>query len=598
MEPAEFLRRQPPFDLLRPEDFRIAEDGLEVSYVPRGERVLQRGGPQATHLWIVRKGSVRLERDGQVVQVLEEGDAFGFPSLIGRTHPHVDVVAAEDVLAYRLGADVFDRLLQVPAFAEFFLADLTDRLRRSSALGAMPMGVDLAQPARDLASREPVGIGADATVGEAARRMREAGVSSVLVHGDPMGILTDRDLRGRVLAEGRGPDTTVADVMTRPLVTLDADASLFEVLLLMLERRVHHVPLAQDGRVVGVLTDTDLLRAQVRSPIALLKRLSSEDGRRGLPGYGAEIEHVVESLFAAGLEAVQIGRVVSRLNDALVASLLRAAEAELGPPPAPYAWIVFGSEGRMEQTLLTDQDNAIVHADGADLAWYRAVAERVVNGLLAARFPPCPGGFMATRWCHPLGHWLDAFRGWIRTPDPKALLDASSLFDFRPVHGALDLAPLRDVLHDASEQRVFLAHLAKTALVFTPPLSPFRHIREQEGGVDLKKGGLLPIVALARVAAIEARTDARATLERLSAAADAGTLSHEGAATLAEAFRFLLRLRLRDQLQSTRAGHPPGNATRLESLTPLERAQLKDVFLALRELQDALRLRWATDRLG
>ncbi len=600
MEPAEFLRSHPPFDLLRPEQFRIAEDGLEVAFVPRGERVLQRGGARATHLWIVRKGSVRLERDGQTVQVLEEGDAFGFPSLIGRTHPHVDVTAAEDLLAYRLSATVFDRLMQVPAFSEFFLADLSDRLRRAASVESLPMGVDLAQPARDLVSREPECIAADATVGDAARVMRQAGVSSVLVRGEPMGILTDRDLRGRVLAEGRGPDTPVADVMTRPLVTLDAGASLFEVLLLMLERRVHHVPLATAGRVTGVLTDTDLLRAQVRSPIALLKRLSSDEGRRDLPGYGAEIAHVVESLFAAGLEAVQIGRVVSRLNDALVSSLLRAAETELGPPPGPYAWIVFGSEGRMEQTLLTDQDNAIVHADvaGADAGWYRALAERVVKGLLEARFPPCPGDFMATHWCHPVSRWLDVFRGWIRTPDPQALLDASSLFDFRAVHGSLDLAPLHAVLHEAAQQKTFLAHLAKTALVFEPPLSPFRQIREREGGVDLKKGGLLPIVGLARVAALEAGADARSTIERLDAAGAAGTLSREGAATLAEAFRFLLRLRLRDQLQSARAGRPVGNTARLEALTPLERAQLKDVFLAVREMQAAMRLRFATDRLG
>ncbi|MCC6652298.1 MAG: CBS domain-containing protein, partial [Candidatus Eisenbacteria bacterium] len=353
MEPAEFLRHQPPFDTLRPGAFRLAESALEVAYHARGEVILRRGGPRATHLYVVRKGVVRLERDGQLVQTLEEGDAFAFPSLIGRTCPHVDVIAAEDVLAYRFPADVFEQLMEEGEFREFFLLDLSGRLRRSAALGAPPLGADLGLPARGLVTRAPVTIERGASVGEAARRMRELGVSSILVEGEPVGILTDRDLRSRVLAEGHGAEAPIASVMSSPVVTLEAGASLFDVLMLMLERRVHHVPLVEGGAIVGVLTDTDLLRAQVQSPLALLKRVSAGAANGDVPDYAGELTRMVDSLFGAGLEATRIGRVVSRLNDAYAAGLLRAAEEELGPPPAPYAWIVFGSEGRMEQTLLT-----------------------------------------------------------------------------------------------------------------------------------------------------------------------------------------------------------------------------------------------------
>ncbi|MFN8589365.1 MAG: DUF294 nucleotidyltransferase-like domain-containing protein [Candidatus Eisenbacteria bacterium] len=602
MEPAEFLRHQPPFDQLGPAAFRMAESALEVVYLPRGEAVLRRGGARAEHLWVLRKGTVRLERDGEVLQVLEEGDAFAFPSLIGRTSPHVDVIAAEDVLAYRIPAAVFDQLMDDAGFREFFLLDLSDRLRRSAALHAPPLGLDLGRDARALVAREPVAVPAAATVGEAARVMRERGVSSVLV-GDgpdgPAGILTDRDLRSRVLAEGQGPETAVASVMSAPVATLDAGATLFDVLLLMLDRRVHHVPLAESGRIVGVLTDTDLLRAQVQSPLALLKRVASGDPGE-LGGYGGSLVQIVDSLFGAGLEASRIGRVVSRLNDALAAALLRRAEAELGPPPAPYAWIVYGSEGRMEQTLLTDQDNALVYADAGEghERWYEALAARMRDGLRAAGFPDCPGGFMASQWRMPLARWREQFRGWIATPDPQALLDASSFFDWRAVHGTLDLAPLVDVARRAARERTFLAHLARTALGFTPPLGAFRQIRLDHGGVDLKKGGLMPIVGLARLFALESGASARGTLERLAAASAAGVLSDEGATTLSEAFRFVLRLRLRDQLQSVRAGREPHAVARFEGLTSLERGQLKDVFHAVREVQESVRLRFATDRLG
>ncbi|MCC6651338.1 MAG: cyclic nucleotide-binding protein, partial [Candidatus Eisenbacteria bacterium] len=190
------------------------------------------------------------------------------------------------------------------------------------------------------------------------------------------------------------------------------------------------------------------------------------------------------------------------------------------------------------------------------------------------------------------------FRGWIAKPEPQALLDASSFFDFRVVHGSLDLSPLHDIMRGAAGERTFLAHLAKCALTFEPPLGAFRHIRLEHGGVDLKKGGLLPIVGLARVLALECGAEARGTQDRLAAAAASGVISGEGAATMADAFRFVLRLRLRDQLQSLRAGRAADNVARLEGLTALERGQLKDVFVAIREMQAALRLRFATDRLG
>jgi CBS domain-containing protein len=280
--------------------------------------------------------------------------------------------------------------------------------------------------------------------------------------------------------------------------------------------------------------------------------------------------------------------------------LLRRAEADLGPPPTPYAWIVFGSEGRLEQALLTDQDNALVYGAASPEAerYFAALAERVVGDLIAARFPPCRGGFMATNWCRPLEQWQRQFRGWLEAPQPRALVEAANFFDFRGVYGKLSLEPLQDVLADAGREQIFLAHLARAALGFAPPLGLFRHIRQEDGGVDLKKGGLIPIVSLARLHALQAGSRARPTLERLAAAATAGTLSHSGAATLAEAFRFLLRLRLRTQLQALRAGQPPDNHVRLETLTSLERRHLKETFVAIGEMQQATALRYAVERLG
>jgi CBS domain-containing protein len=599
--PVEFLRGRPPFDRLGAESMRLVEDRLEVAFCPRGTQILRRGGPRSEHLHVIRKGTVRLERDGLPLATLEEGECFGFPSLIGRTAPHADAVAGEDTLLYRIPGDVFARLMEEsPPFAEHFLLDLAARLRKTSTVEPASLGSNLSVFARQLATRPPVFVAATATVGEAARLMHGAGASAVLVEGHPPGILTDRDLRSRVLAEGRGPDTPVALVATQPALTLPTGASLFDVLLFMLEHDVHHAPLADGQRIVELVSDTDLLRLELRSPLHLMREVGRLRDPRAAGGYAHELAAMVEALVWRNVEASQIGRIVSRLNDALVGSLLRLAEEELGLPPSAYAWMVLGSEGRMEQALITDQDNALAWEEDSPAArtYFPRLAERAVEGLLAASFPPCAGGFMATRWHRPLAEWRRLFAGWVATPEPQALVEVSNFFDFRPVHGALALAPLEAALERAGREGIFLAHLARTALRFRPPIGAFHQVRREPGGMNLKADGILPIVGLARLYALAAGSRARPTIERLAAAAAAGTLSGEGASTLDEAFRFLLRLRLRGQLEALRRGAAPGPGPRLEDLSPLERQMLKETFLAIREVQEATALRYAIERLG
>jgi len=600
MEPLEFLRAHPPWSRLGPEALRGVEDAIEIAYAPRGTRVLRHGGAPAEFLYVVRKGSLRLERDGRLLQVLEEGDAFGFPSLIGKASPHADVVAAEDALLYQLPAEAFGRLMQTSAFAEAFVLELGARLRQAADLEPTPIAAELGSPVGSRPVPALVEVAPETTVAEAARLMRQEGTSAVLVRGETPGLLTDSDLRGRVLAEGRGPDTASGAVASRPVRTIGAEATLAEALVFMLEHHVHHAPIESEGRIVGILTDADLLRLQARSPLHLLRAVERVCGAGDLARYATDVAAMVESLSWGGLEATRIGPIVSRLDDALASRLLRLAEAELGEPPCAYAWVVHGSGGRLEQTLVTDQDNALAWAeDTADAsAYFARLATSVGQGLLAAGFAPCPGGFMATRWAHPLGEWERIFRGFVDTPEPPALVVALNFLDFRAVDGRLGLESLDAVVRSASREPRFLAHLARASIGLEPPLRAFRTIRHEEGGIDLKKGGIVPIVSLARLHAIEAGSLARPTLERLGAAAEKGTLSREGAATLGEAFRFLAGLRLREQLRSVREGRPLDDRVAVESLSPLERRHLKDVFVAIREMQQAVRERHATDRLG
>ncbi len=222
----------------------------------------------------------------------------------------------------------------------------------------------------------------------------------------------------------------------------------------------------------------------------------------------------------------------------------------------------------------------------------------MVDNLIAAGFPPCPGGYMATNWCRPLDEMRETFTGWIRGAGAEALVEAAIFFDFRSVCGELDIEPLHELVAAAPDNQLFLARLARVARGFRPPLGLFRRIRADEGQVDLKTGGLAPIVAMARVYGLEVRTRQRPTRERLEAAIAGGTLGRELGETLIETYRFLLQLRLGQQLAAVRAGEAPGNRIVLDRLSPVEQRHLKDAFQAIRELQDAATTRFHIDALA
>lgn len=460
---------------------------------------------------------------------------------------------------------------------------------------------NLALPVKQLIKGAPLFVEASATIAAAAQTMQAGRIGSILVATDPPGIVTDRDLRGRVLAAGLAAETTVCQVMTQPLTMIDASASTFAALRLMLEENIHHLPVTEAGKIVGVVSATDLLVQQGKNPIYLRGFIDSLNDPARAAGYAEAIGQLVASLFNSGLAAINISQIVSSLNDALVKRLVALAMANLGAAPTPFAWIVFGSEGRLEQTLLTDQDNALIYAEESDAArtYFASLAEQVVDGLIRAGFPPCAGGFMATRWRKPLAAWQELFSQWIRLPRPDALLDAAIFFDYRVVSGNLSLTSLDEIIASAKSQKLFLAHLARGAMDFYPPLGFFNRLRSADGKVDLKRSGIVPIVGLARVAALAAGSLERSTLERLAVAKTSGALlSRDDATALGEIFPYLFQMRLQNQLQQLAATRAVDHSVKFAELSRLSRRHLKEAFVTVKDVQDGIRVAWQLDRLA
>jgi CBS domain-containing protein len=489
-----------------------------------------------------------------------------------------------------------------------------------AAHGAAPLApaptLPLSSAVGSLVTRPTVVVDPDAAVADVARALRAAGVRAALVRdavtqpgngvargagggatGRPVGIVTDGDLRDRVLAERLDPSTPVSAVMTTPVRSLPAEAPAYAALTMMLDEGYGQVPVVADGEPIGLVTQEDVLRLRSEDTVLLLGRLHNLGHLDRLDEYAEQVATTARDLVAEGVDAVRVARVIAGMNDALTACLLRLTERSLGPAPMPYAWLALGSEGRQEQVLLSDQDNALAYAEDSPAAgaYFPELARVVVDGLERAGFARCPGGYMAVTWVHPLDRWAEIVRTWVRNPEPDALVEAAVFLDFRPAHGDLAVDSLHRILMAAGQSPPFLAALARAAIRFPPPLGTFGRVRAPDGLVDLKRAGLTSMVILARLFALEAGSTARPTVDRLADACARGVISERTAEMLTDGFRFLTHVRLRQQLQQRAAGAPVQNQVRLADLGWLEQRRLTETFRALNEVLKTTRVRLHAD---
>ena len=605
-EVRDFLAAHPPFDALPAEVLDALPARCTMRYARRGSTVM-RAGLTSDRLYVVRSGAVDITDAGRLVDRVGEGGSFGMSALLEQAPARYDVTVREDALLLTVPQEVVQRLVaEHPAVAEHFMATHRDRIRR--ALGELQRpergSAVFRTSVREMLRVPPVLAPPATSIAEAARAMAEGGTSSLLVmEGERLvGILTDRDLRRRVLAAGVDPGRPVSEVMTPDPVTVRSGALALEVMLEMTGRNIHHLPvLDAQGRVAGLVTITDLVRLERSSPVYLVTDLARQTEVREVVRLSARIARVVDQLVSEDATAVDVGRVVGALVDAVTVRLIQLAEAELGPPPAPYVWVALGSAAREEQTLGGDQDNALVLADGADPddPWWGELAERVVAGLEAAGWERCPGEVMATnpRWRLPVGRWRAHFRRWADEPEPDAVLQAAIFYDMRAVHGDTALVDgLRaEAVALGSRSELLLAYMAGHAARLRPPIGFFRSFVLEDAGehrdtLDIKHG-IAAVVQLARVGALRAGSLALNTDERLAAAQGRSLISEESARDLRDAFELMSYLRLRHQTQQVRQGLRPDNHIDPARLSSMDRRHLRDAFQIVRTAQHGLSTR-------
>jgi CBS domain-containing protein len=613
----DFLAAHAPFDVLPAGVLGSIPSRLGVGYHRRGTVVLD-AGTTPVELLVVRSGAVELrDDDGDLVERGGAGTCVGGTALATGGRQPVTVRAIEDTLVLAFPPALFQQLREQHAdFAAFFdhgagrLREAVARQRRQHVTSADR--AVLSSTVGGLVRRAPVSVRADATILEATRLMSAERISSVLVtEGAQLaGILTDRDLRTRVLAAGVDPGSPVSTVMTPDPCTSGPAAPVLEAMLELVRRNIHHLPVVEDGRPVGMITVTDLLRLQQASPVFLVGDIAKAADVATVAELATRLQDVVAGLVRQGTSAHDAGRVVTTVGDAIEQRLLTLTEVDLGPPPIPYAWVTLGSRARFEQALGPDQDHALVLHDDyrpePHGAYFAELAERVTHGLETVGYPRCRGDKMATnpRWRQPLATWRAHVTRWVSAPTAEAVLEASVFFDLRHQHGDAALtAELAGVQRRAAQDRpIFLAHLAAHAASQHPPLGFFRGLvvdrsGEHRDSLDVKRGGINIIVEIARLHGLASGAGATSTLARLEDAVSAGRLSPGLAADLRDAWEFLSHLRLRHQADQVRSGRAADSWVAPASLSDFEKRHLKAAFGVIRSAQAALAQRYPVREL-
>ena len=475
--------------------------------------------------------------------------------------------------------------------------------------------------ARDLVKGPPVTCSPSTPVADAARLMSERSVSSVIVagpDGEPQGIVTDRYLRTRVLGNGLEPRTPAALVMSSPLLSIESEHTAFDALLEMTRRNIHHLGVLTGGRLTGVISSDDLLGLQEAHPVAVAREIETATDVDALARGAARVESVVRWLASGRAAPIDIGRIVAELNDRLVRRALGLVQVALdtggnGRAPVAFSWLVAGSEGRREQTLKTDQDNALVYQDpppgdeAVTAMYFERLAMAMSEILTRVGFPPCPGGFMASnpRWRQPESVWSRCFTSWMETPQPEAVLQASLFFDLRSVGGAEEVGRRlwEWVCETAPSRTLFLRHMARAALDRQAPLGFFGGFVVERSGpykdrLDLKARAVFPMTQAMRVYALSLGARETNTMDRLKAAGEQSIFTSAEVSELSDAYEVIARLRLVHQLARLDAGAPPDNFIDPGTLGKTDRLLLKEAFKTIAWLQRGLEGRFQTGLVG
>ncbi|MEO9382697.1 putative nucleotidyltransferase substrate binding domain-containing protein [Chromobacterium phragmitis] len=586
---------QPPFDNLSPAERDALEARADIVYYADDAQIIG-PGQSIDALYMVIKGVVCELSDDEILSRYHLRDVFDARALVS-ARAASRFVAEEETLLLAMPRDAVLALTDSnPRFGAYFYAGVAEKMGMlAQRAGYRELQTLLAATIRDAGCRQPVFIDAADSIRDAADAMKARRSKSVLVRdGERLGIFTTTDFRD-VILNGVAGTEPVGRHCGYQLLTIDIDDFLFNALLLMTQRNLRRLVVTENGQAVGILAQVDVLSYFSNHSHLIVQRLDRAETLDELADIAGQIDRLVRILSGHGVKPQQLGRLVQALNARLFA---RAWRMIASPRLAENSCLLaMGSEGRGEQILKTDQDNMLLLRDGEDLPEAAACCDAFSAALARFGYPPCPGGVMVSnpQWRLSRNAMRDRIYGWLTRPDGESMMRLAIFCDADPVCGdASLLADCRDYLQARLQDDAgFFSRFARAVDQFDTPLGPFSRLRTRvrDGRelLDLKKGGIFPLVHGLRALALENGIAAAASAERARQLALAGKLDARLADDIQEALGFLSQLRLERGLSRLDAGQPPDNLIEPESLSTLERDLLKDALAVVKRFKAQLR---------
>ena len=616
-----FLSQLVPFSFLPSEEIEKIVADLTMVHYPKDTILFVQGRTRIGYLYILQKGSAEryyeVKNKKTMNEVLGEGDIYGGISILLNDGISVRTMRVTDksffyLLPKQLFLDICNRF---DAFSEYFTDTFGRRMLEKSyaviiakTLQSQEEGLQFFnQPVASIYTRQPVFGSIDMTIQEAAQLMSREKISSIFLKtatGKCVGVVTEKDLALKVIATALNVKQPVMEIMSSPVQTIPDQALIFEALMLMMKADIRHLAVMDaTENVVGILSSRDLLSAQGQSPLFLLREISEANSMTQIIEHNRRMPQLLRSLITSGAKAQNLTRFITAVSDAILNKVMAYTLDELGKPPARFVFMIMGSEGRHEQTLKTDQDNAIVYEDvdkkdePAVREYFLKFGEKACTLLDQAGFEFCTGGVMAQnpKWCQSLSTWKAYFLAWIHAAEPEDLLQASIFFDFRHGFGETFLIDaLRRHLFDSLEGwSGFFRHLTENALHFKPPIGFFRNFvveskGEHRSALDIKSA-MTPIVDFARIYALKHKIEETNTLERLNHLQLKKVITAPEYDEIEKAYSFLMQLRFVRQVTAViDEKTAPDNYINPKKLTSIEQKMLKEIFKRVEKFQTKL----------
>ncbi|WP_412461257.1 putative nucleotidyltransferase substrate binding domain-containing protein [Pseudomonas sp. SC11] len=620
----QFLQRFPPFNQMEQGHLSYLVEQCQLRFYASGESIIKPADGPVEHFYIVKQGRVMGERQhvtGPGVETTFEiatGECFPLAALLGERATRTEHLAGEDTFCLQLNKAAFIRVFSLSdVFRDFALrgvSSLLDQVNqqvRQRAVHTLGTQYSLNTPLGELAMRHPVVCPPDMPLRDAVRLMHEQQVGSIVIVDTqrfPIGIFTLRDLRQVIADASAELDAPIQRHMTAAPFSLAPQASAFDGALAMTERHIAHICLVDNGRLCGVVSERDLFSLQRVDLVHLARTIRHAPRLEALVALRGEIGQLVERMLAHGASSTQITQIITLLNDHTVCRVIELALAEYGDPGIAFCWLCFGSEGRREQTLHTDQDNGILFdaADAAEAEALRArllpLANSINQDLAQCGFSLCKGNVMAgnPELCLSRAEWAQRFAGFIREASPENLLGSSIYFDLRVVWGdEQGCEQLRQsILAQVADNRIFQRMMADNALRQRPPVGRLRDFvltrqgNDKTATLDLKVQGLTPFVDGARLLALANGVAANNTLERLRQLVAKGVIDALDGAAFEEAYHFIQQTRMQQHQRQSRDNQPYSNRLDPDSLNHLDRRILRESLRQAQRLQSSLAQRY------